>query len=135
MENKMKKIVLLIVLLFSVFMLVGCDDASIVSSNISKDADQFRIMRKIVFYNGITDNYMFAIEGYCSIKADTADNQLEVTCRTAENKYEKHFLGLSDNVTYMVLQLDPVSVSAYHYKIYLKPQALIPDIEILTEGN
>jgi len=116
--------------------LSGCTKADTVSTNLSKDADQFKILRKIVFYNGITDEYMFAMEGYCSIHADVGeygDAQLEVTCEVGKDKYEKHFLGLSDNVSYMVLQLEPKDVSAYHYKIYLRPQTLIPDIEIDTE--
>jgi hypothetical protein len=132
----MKKVLLLVLVVLSFFVLSSCESAADrVSYNLSEDADQFRVLRKIVFYNGITDEYMFAMEGYCSIEADTSDNQLEVTCKVGMDKYEKHFLGLSDNVTYMVLQLDPVDVSEFHYKVYLRPQTLIPDIEVQTSGN
>ena len=114
--------------------LSGCmldsDPADVVSRNLSEDADQFKVLRKVVFINGITDEYLFAIEGFCSIEADRADNQLEVTCKVGEGEYEKHFLGLSDNVTYMVLQLETHNVSENHYKVYLRPQTLIPDIEL-----
>lgn len=130
----MKKIILVFALFFGMFALAGCDDSAvIVSENLSKDADNFQILRKVVFYNGITDEYMFAMEGFCSITADNIDNQLEVTCKVGEDEYEKHFLGLSDNVTYMVLQLEATDVSEYHYKFYFRPQTLIPDIEIDTE--
>lgn len=129
----MKKILLIIVAFLVALTMVGCDPADTVSTNLSKDADHFKIMRKIVFYNGITDEYMFAMEGYCSIEADTVDDQLEVTCMTGRDKYEKHFLGLSDNVTYMVLQLEAKDVSEYHYKFYFRPQTLIPDIELDAE--
>ena len=129
----MKKLLVLITVLMVSFTLVGCTPAEMVSENLSKDADHFKILRKIVFYNGITDEYMFAMEGYCSIEADSTDDQLEVTCEVGKDQYEKHFLGLSDNVTYMVLQLETANVSAYHYKIYLRPQNLIPSIELDLE--
>ena len=129
----MKKLLLFITVLLVSITLVGCTPADQVSENLSKEADHFNILRKIVFYNGITDEYMFAMEGYCSIEVDMTDNQLEVTCQVGDGEYEKHFLGLSDNVTYMVLQLETANVSAYHYKIYFRPQTLIPSIELDVE--
>jgi len=89
----------------------------------------FEINRRIVFYNGITDKYILLIEGRCSIRKDNNDNQLEVTCKTGENKYKKHFLGISDNVTYFAEQLDSAKVSKYHYRVIFKPQSIIPDID------
>ncbi len=129
----MKKILLVITVLLITLSMSACTPADQVSDNLSKEADHFNILRKVVFYNGITDEYMFAMEGYCSIEADTVDNQLEVTCEVGKDEYEKHFLGLSDNVTYMVLQLETANVSAYHYKIYFRPQTLIPSIELDVE--
>jgi hypothetical protein len=114
----------------------GCDtDSRVVSRNLSKAADQFEINRRVVFYNGITDSYMLTIEGRCSIKADGKDGQLEVTCKTGDTSYKKHFLGLSDNVTYFVEQLEPAKVSAYHYKVIFKPQTILPDIDLKTSNN
>jgi hypothetical protein len=131
----MKRWLFFIILLFMVFAVSSCEEpADVASYNLSKDADAFRILRKVVFYNGITDEYMFAMEGYCSIKADTSDNQLEVTCKVGANTYEKHFLGLADNVSYMVLQLEPTNVDTYHYKVYFRPATLIPDIEVNPES-
>ena len=72
--------------------------------------------------------------GNCSIMSDVYDNQLEVTCKVGEDEYEKHFLGLSDNVTYFVLQLETANVSEFHYKVYLRPETLIPDIEVQTDN-
>lgn len=104
------------------------DDAKVASYNLSKAADNFEINRRIVFYNGITGEYMLAIEGRCSI-ADQG-NQLEVTCKTGPNEYKKHFLGLSDNVTYFVEQLDAADVSVYHYRVTFKPSVILPDIDV-----
>ena len=129
--KKIKKITLLILTLIILVGFIGCTDASVVSVNLSKDADQFKILRRIVFYNGITDTYILVVEGYASIEVDGVDNQLELTVKTGEGQYKKHFLGLSDNVTYFAEQLDSAGVSASHYKVIFKPLAIIPDIDIV----
>ena len=126
----MFKAFLLVCLLF--LLVIGCDDADMASYNLSKAADNFEIARRIVFYNGITDTYMLTIEGRCSIYDDGV-GQLEVVCKTSDSDYTKHFLGLSDNVTYFAEQLVGVDVSVYHYRITFKPQAIIPDIDF--RGN
>lgn len=108
--------------------LTGCSsDADVVSENLSKESDQFRIDRRVVFFNGITDKYLLSIEGKCSIKDE--NDQLEVTCKTGDDEYKKHFLGLSDNVSYFVEQLEPAEVSRYHYKVIFKPETIIPDVD------
>lgn len=108
----------------------ACTDADIASKNLSKAADMFEIDRRVVFYNGITGDYMLSIEGRCSIKADKADSQLEVTCKTGDRKYKKHFLGLSDNVTYFAEQTASAKASAYHYRVVFKPQTIVPDVDV-----
>lgn len=130
----MKKILLLLISLIFAVGLSACTDADIASTNLSKAADNFEIDRRIVFYNGITDSYMLTIEGRCSLgNSDDRNKQLTVTCKTGEDTYKKHFLGLSDNVTYFVEQLEPVSVSAYHYRVTFKPQTILPDIDLRVE--
>ena len=112
--------------------MVSCleTDASVASYNLSRAADQFEVYRRVVFYNGITDTYMLVVEGYCSIKADTLDNQLEVTIKIGENKYLKHYLGLSDNISYFSEQLDTTNISTDHYRVIFKPKTIIPNIDI-----
>lgn len=117
------------VLVLALVLLAGCTDAEVASHNVSKAADQFEIDRRVIFYNGITDGYMFTIEGRCSIEVDDVDVQLEVICKVAENQYKKHFLGLSDNVTYFVEQLEPAEVGVYNYRVIFKPEVIIPDID------
>lgn len=114
---------------------VGCaSDADTAAHNLSKAAEQFEIPRRVVFFNGITDKYLLSVEGRCSVEtSDSAlANSLEVTCKVAEGQYKKHFLGLSDNVSYFVEQLNPAEVSVYHYKVIFKPESIIPDIDLET---
>lgn len=116
--------------------LVGCSrDAQVASSNLSTAADNFEIDRRTVFYNGITGDYILSVEGKCSIKKDNSDNQLELTCLTGPKEYKKHYLGLSDNVTYFIEQINPASVSAYHYKVIFKPQSIVPDVDLKTSAT
>lgn len=110
----------------------GCvfdSDANVASHNLSKAADQFEINRRIVFYNGINGEYMLTIEGFCSLGNYDSLKELTVTCKIS-NEYKKHFLGLSDNVTYFVEQIDSANVSKDHYKVIFKPSVIIPDIDL-----
>lgn len=114
--------------------LAACqDDATVASYNISKAADNFEIDRRIVFYNGINGEYMLTIEGRCSI--EDQGNQLEVTCKVAPSAFKKHFLGLSDNVTYFAEQLETADVSTYHHRITFKPQSIIPDVDFRGDAS
>lgn len=110
--------------------LTACSDAQVASNNLSKAADNFEINRRIVFFNGITGEYMLSIEGLCSIGSATETKAVAVTCKTGPSTYKKHFLGLSDNVSYFAEQVDGANVSAYNYRVVFKPAAIIPDIEL-----
>lgn len=111
--------------------LSGCsDDATVASRNISKAADNFEINRRIVFYNGITGEYMLTIEGLCS--QEPSERKLAVTCKTGPTEFKKHFLGLSDNVTYFSEQMQPAKASVYFYRVTFKPTVITPDINIRT---
>lgn len=111
--------------------LAGCkSDADVASHNLSKAADNFQIQRRIVFYNGITGAYILVIEGRCSLGNNDKDGELSVTCKVGDGQYKKHFLGLSDNVTYFAEQIAAASVSKDHYKVIFKPSVIVPDVDI-----
>lgn len=121
--------------LAAVFSLAACSDADVASRNLSQAADQFEISRRVVFYNGITDSYMLTIEGLCSLGNSDSAGQLTVTCKTAPGQYKKHFLGLSDNVTYFVEQTEAAAASVYHYRVIFKPQTILPDIDFNGDAS
>jgi len=123
------------ILALSVAFLAGCDnDARVASRNLSQAADNFEVNRRIVFYNGITGDYMLSLEGRCSFDASTA-RKLDVTCKTGPKEYKKHSLGLSDNVTYFSEQLQGTDVSVYHYRVIFKPQVIIPDVDVKADSE
>lgn len=125
----MKKIAIIIAVVFAALTLSSCtSDADKASENLSKAAEQFEVQRRIVGVNAITGEYAFEVEGRCSI--EVPDRRLEVVCRHAENDYRKHFVGLADNVYYVVVQLDGIDVSVYHTRIVIKPQNVIPEFDL-----
>lgn len=109
--------------------MVGCSDAEVASENLSRQADNFEVARSIVFFNGITDKYLLQIKGYCSIEPDTGAKKLDVTCKVPGG-FKKHFLGLSDNVSYFVEQVDANGVSTDFYEVNFKPSVVIPNFEV-----
>lgn len=126
-EMEVKKILLILPLIA----VTACSrDAQVASHNLSKASDMFQIDRRIVFYNGITNDYILELTGRCSINATST--QLEVTCKTSPTAFKKHFLGISDNVTYFAEQLESSPVSVYRYEVVFKPEAIIPDIDFQT---
>lgn len=133
----MKKKLLMSVLsaFLMVGVLAGCVDdpseADVVSENLSKSADSFDVQRKVVFFNGITDKYLLSVEGLCSIDASNA-KKLSVTCKVGKDMYKKHFLGLSDNVSYFVEQTDAKYENKFHYKVVFRPETIVPNIELET---
>jgi hypothetical protein len=116
--------------LLAVVGVAGCSSpADTASANLSKAADNFEIQRRIVFINGITDKYLMVVEGRCSLGNFDAERELTVTCKIGPNEYKKHFLGLSDNVTYFVEQLESANVGEWHYRVNFRPETLVPDIQ------
>ena len=121
----------LLAALVAVSALAGCQsDADLASHNVSKAADNFEVARRVIFYNGITDNYLLSIEGYCSLGNNDKTGRLSVTCKTGPGVYKKHFLGLSDNVTFFVEQLEAKNVSTSFYRVVFKPSVVLPDVDL-----
>jgi hypothetical protein len=73
--------------------------------------------------------YILEITGRCSLGNDDPANQLSVTCMTGPNEYKKHFLGLSDNVTYFAEQIADANVSKDNYRVVFKPSTIVPDVD------
>lgn len=126
----MKKVILALAIV-SAFGVAACEkDADIASRNLSTAADMFQINRRVVFYNGITGDYILSIEGLCSLGNNDTAGTLTVTCKTGATEYKKHFLGLSDNVTFFAEQIEPSPVDVFHYKVIFKPASIIPDVDL-----
>lgn len=126
----MKKKISLLGLLFmmTAVVLTGCDQrqADDVSYNLSLQADNFNDVRQITVINCLKGDVLFQMTGKMSIEADVSDNQLEVIVEDEKGEYKKHFIGLSDNVTYVVEDITSGDVSKYSYTLNFNPKMWIP---------
>ena len=124
--RKILTIALAICMVLVVF--TGCEtEAQRVSYNLSQEADNFNIVRQLTVINCIEGDVLFQMTGKMSITADTSDNQLEIIVED-DGTYVKHFVGLSDNVTYVVedLNLGDNAVAKYKYTLNFNPSMWIP---------
>jgi hypothetical protein len=133
----MKKLLVLLFMLVISLGIMGCESsADRVAHNLGKQAEEFRILRRIAAVNGITDKPIFEAVGFCSI--ETADSgaagMMELTCRIGMDSYTKDFIYLSDNVLIVVEQLEGLDVPQYHKQIIFAPQALLPIPEIVGDN-
>lgn len=137
MRMTLSTMAVLVVLVAGAVVMAGCTstDADVASSNISKAAEQFEVPRRITFINGITDKYLLVIEGLCSVETGESAlaGSLEVTCKVGvkdgKPQFKKVFLGLSDNVSFMVEQPEGVNVSTSRYRVIFKPEAIVPNFD------
>lgn len=123
-----KRIWLLILASIMMLGLVGCDQrqADDVSYNLSLQADNFEDIRQITVINCLQGDVLFQMTGKMSIEMDSADNQLEIVVELEDGSYKKHFIGLSDNVTYVVEDITGENVDKYSYTLNFNPKMWIP---------
>lgn len=123
----MKKVFCVAALLASLCMVVaGCSQSSRVSYNLSQEADNFNDIRQITVMNCIQGDVLFQMTGKMSITAGTQDNQLEIIVEDENGEYKKHFIGLSDNVTYVVEDVTTNDVDQYQYTLNFNPKMWLP---------
>lgn len=129
-KYKMKrKIVAILLVGVIVTSLSGCiekREADMVSYNLSLEADNFNNVRQITVINCLQGDVLFQMTGKMSITADTSDKQLEIIVEDENGKYKKHFIGLSDNVTYVVEDITSKDVDKYNYTLNFNPNMWIP---------
>lgn len=126
----MKKVILIatiIMMLIGCFALTGCREANRVNYNVSKDADNFNVMRRLAVINTVSGTPVFEMVGRFAIEADTEDNQLEVVVETSQGNYKKHIIGLNQATTmYVVEDISGADVSKWKYEINYLPKMIQP---------
>ena len=126
-----KRIVSAIALVLMTLSLAGCQsDADKTSRNLSIAAEQFEVQRHIVGMSTITDSVMFEVEGRCSIERD---GDLVVTCKHGPEDFRKHFVGLSDNTTFVAVQTEGLDVDEYRTRVIIKPENIVPNFDLVTD--
>ena len=130
----MKKILITVLCIAClIVLLAGCDQrqSDDVSYNLSKEADNFNIVRQLTVINSRSDDILFQMTGKMSIETDTSDNQLEVVVEDENGIYHKHFIYLNDWTTYVVEDLGGAEVSKYHYTLNYNPKMWLPEVDTI----
>jgi hypothetical protein len=132
--NRISKIVGVVVALVVAVTLTGCESAADkASKNLSKAAENFEVPRRIVGINGITDNVLFSIEGFCSY--ETGGETYDVTCKEPDGSVTRTTMAKSDNVTIVVTQMGGVKVDLFKSRIIFRPETVIPNFDLSTSKD
>ena len=126
MKKFWKLLALLLCLLMVMCTAVGCTQAERVSENLSQDADNFNITRRLAVINCRSDKPVFELIGNFSIETDSVDNQLEVVVEYEKGLYKKHFIYLNEWITYTVEDVSGSYVDNYHYEFNYLPEMIMP---------
>ena len=131
MKNKMRIAAVLLVGMLAAVGITGCDQrqSDDVSYNLSLEADNFNDVRQITVINCLQGEVLFQMTGKMAIEADTSDGQLEIIVEDENGEYKKHFIGLSDNVTYVVEDVTTGDVSKYKYTLNFNPKMWLPEVK------
>lgn len=131
MERKIASVLIAATLVVGI--VSGCIEKDRVESNLTKEADNFNVVREVTVINCIEGDVLFQMSGRMAITADTDDNQLEIIVENNDGTYVKHFVGLSDNVTYVIedLNLGENDVNKYQYTLNFNPNMWLP-VEVDT---
>ena len=119
-------LVALLVALVAILSACG-SSADTVNRNLTTEADEFNVVRKVVAVNTRSDTVLFEITGRCSM---SREGDLVLTCREGPNAYKRHYLGQATDVAWTAIQLDSVDVDRYRTKILFRPQAVVPDVDL-----
>ena len=125
-KKMIKKVIAVLVLAITIFACVGCREADKVSYNVSKEADNFNVVRRVAVINVRSDKILFEMVGRFSLEYDEADKQLELTTEIEDGVYGKHFIGLNQWITYVVEDVDATRVDKFKYEINYLPESIVP---------
>ena len=127
---KLKKLITCSIACASLLTFTGCREVTYASYNVSKDADNFKVLRRITVINTRTDNVLYELTGFFSLQNSSTD-EIAVVCRVDHDKYKKDFIYLNEWTTYVVEDLDGNDVSPYHYELSIIPKSVpvaVPDV-------
>ena len=126
-----KKLLALAIVALSAVLMVSCSKADRVSHNLSREADELNITRRVTVINGITNQIIFQATGQMSIEYVEERKQLNIIALSENGEYKKHIVGISDNVSYMVEDITGMKGVDTKYRLYFNPDMIVP-IEVKT---
>ena len=122
-----KKVIITTLLVSGLFLLSGCEStqSSQVSYNVSQEADNFNVIRRVAVINTRTDKIEFEVIGRISI--DTSDSdKLVIIVEADKGVYKKHLINMTEWNMYVVEDLEGAQVNQYKYEVNYMPETIIP---------
>lgn len=120
-----KTAIIALTIVIALISVTSCYQADVVSRNISKEADNFNVTRRLAVINARTDKPVFELIGNFSL-SNTTTNELEVTVEAEKGVYKKHYVYLNEWTIYVVEDVSGAYVSPYHYEVNFLPQMINP---------
>jgi len=114
--------------LMTVVFLTGCEEreARKVSYNVSLNADNFNVTRRLTVINTRTDKVLLQMTGKMSIEDQRDGIAVLVEIDRDKSIYQKHYVYMNDNTMYTVEDVSGVGVSRYAYEMEFMPQSIVP---------
>lgn len=129
-QVKKKLIVVTLALVMLITTLGGCRQSERVSYNISQEADNFNVIRRLVVINGRTDKVVFELIGAFSFEIDETGGikRIVAVVEVGDNEYKKHSVGLPDEAFWDVEDISGANVNKYWYEVNFLPEMLAPAV-------
>lgn len=124
MKNWKRGIKLAAVSTMCALVLTGCTKSCMVGYNVSKEADNFNVERKITVINVRNNQVLYELTGTFSMQ-NSDKNELTIISEVGKNTYKKDFIYLSEWTTYIVQDVSGADVDPYHYEVSILPESLV----------
>lgn len=123
----MRKLGVLITVLFLGAALAGCDnrESEKVSYNVSQEADNFNVIRRVAVINTRTDKVEFEVVGRISVDTEN-EKKLVILVETEKGVYKKHLVNMTEWNMYVVEDLYGAEVNEFKYEVNYMPESIIP---------
>ena len=93
--------------------------------NVSQEADNFNVIRRVAVINVRTDKIEFEVIGRISVDTDDSD-KLVILVEVEQGIYKKHLVNMTEWNMYVVEDLEGAEVNQYRYEVNYMPESIIP---------
>lgn len=127
-----KLLMFTVALATTLLVLTACEKSDRVSSNISKDADNFKVDRQITVINTRTDKVILQATGKMSV--DRSDKKTTIVIQTGRNQYKKHIIYENSWTASSIEQIKSKPSNPYAYNFTVNPKMILhgwTDIQVV----
>jgi hypothetical protein len=135
--KKILSLILVITVVITLFLVTGCQrEAEQVSYNLSLEADNFNVTRQLTVINTRAEDgnasILFQMTGNFSIEKES-DGDLAVIGENPGGTYYKHFVYLSQDITYIVQDMGTTHVNKHRFEINFNPKMIVPVQSVIID--